>query len=123
MVPAGDHLEIRESSRVRTPFETCFLQDRITPVNWMLSAVGRAYLAYCPKPECQKLLALLRRSDKPENRLARDTRRVDRILAEARAKGYGTRDPSFVGGAYGRQAPEDWRASPCHLRTVRASTA
>jgi IclR family transcriptional regulator, mhp operon transcriptional activator len=44
LVPAADHLEIRESSRVRTPFATYFLQDRIgTPVNWMLSAVGRAY--------------------------------------------------------------------------------
>src|ERR1700681_1782777 len=42
MVPAGDHLEIRESSRVRTPFATYFL-DRIgTRVNWLLSAVGRA---------------------------------------------------------------------------------
>jgi IclR family mhp operon transcriptional activator len=107
MVPAGDHLEIRESSRVRTPFATYFLQDRIgTPVNWMLSAVGRAYLAYCPAHERQKILGLLCKSDKPENRLARDARRVDRILAETRAIGYGTRDPSFVGGAYGRQAPD-----------------
>jgi IclR family transcriptional regulator, mhp operon transcriptional activator len=107
MVPAGDHLEIRESSRVRTPFATYFLQDRIgTPVNWMLSAVGRAYLAHCPKHECQKILTLLRKSDKPENRLACDTRRVERILAETRANGYGTRDPSFAGGAYGRQAPD-----------------
>ena len=39
-------------------------------------------------------------------RLARDSRRVDRILAETRANGYGTRDPSFIGGAYGRQAPD-----------------
>ena len=52
MVPAGDHLEIRESSRVRTPFAIYFMQDRIgTPVNWVLSAVGRAYLAFCPENE------------------------------------------------------------------------
>jgi DNA-binding IclR family transcriptional regulator len=58
MVPAGDHLEIRESSRVRTPFAIYFMQDRIgTPVNWVLSAVGRAYLAFCPENERQKLLA------------------------------------------------------------------
>jgi IclR family mhp operon transcriptional activator len=107
MVPAGDHLEIRESSRVRTPFAIYFMQDRIgTPVNWVLSAVGRAYLAFCPDKERQKILALLRKSDKPENRLARETRRVDRILAETRANGYGTRDPSFIGGAYGRQTPD-----------------
>jgi IclR family mhp operon transcriptional activator len=107
MVPAGDHLEIRESSRVRTPFAIYFMQDRIgTPVNWILSAVGRAYLAFCPENERQKILVLLRKSDKPENRLARDSRRVDRILAETRANGYGTRDPSFIGGAYGRQTPD-----------------
>jgi IclR family transcriptional regulator, mhp operon transcriptional activator len=29
MVPAGDHMEIRESSRVRTPFSTFFMYDRI----------------------------------------------------------------------------------------------
>jgi IclR family mhp operon transcriptional activator len=44
LVPAGDHMEIRESSRVRTVFSTYFIHDRIgTPVNWVLSAVGRAY--------------------------------------------------------------------------------
>jgi IclR family mhp operon transcriptional activator len=107
MVPAGDHLEIRESSRGRSPFAISFMEDRIgTPVNWALSAVGRAYLAFCPESERQKILALLRKSDKPEDRLARDARRVDRILADTRAKGYGARDPSFSGGAYGRQTPD-----------------
>src|SRR5258705_1881740 len=104
MVPAGDHMEIRESSRVRTPFAIYFMHDRIgTPVNWVLSAVGRAYLAYCPEDERQKILALLRKSDKPENRLARDTRRVDQILAETRAHGYGTPDSSFIAGPHGLQ--------------------
>src|ERR1700686_1132074 len=59
-----------------------------------------------PESERQKIVTLLRKSDKPENRIARDGRRVDRILAETRANGYGTRDPSFIGGAYGRQAPD-----------------
>jgi IclR family mhp operon transcriptional activator len=107
MVPAGDHMEIRESSSVRTPFAIYFMQNRVGhKVNWMLSAVGRAYLAFCPQDERQKILALLRSSDKPENRVARDAKRVDRILAETRANGYGARDPSFMGGPYGRQAPD-----------------
>jgi IclR family mhp operon transcriptional activator len=38
--------------------------------------------------------------------LARDPKRLDRILAETRRMGYGLRDPSFVGGAYGRQHPD-----------------
>ena len=45
MVPAGDHLEIRESSRVRTRLAIYFMQDRIG------IPVGRAYLAFCPENE------------------------------------------------------------------------
>jgi IclR family mhp operon transcriptional activator len=87
MVPAGDHMEIRETSRIRTPFSTAFMHDRIgTPVNWVLSAVGRAYLAHCPETERNKILATLRRSDLPENRLARDEKRLQQILAETCAK-------------------------------------
>lgn len=107
MVPAGDHMEIRESSRVRTPFSTFFMHDRVgTPVNWVLSAVGRAYLAHCPDKERERILAVLRKSEKPEDRLARDPKRLDRILAETRANGYGDRDSSFLGGAYGRHSPD-----------------
>ena len=107
MVPAGDHMEIRESSRVRTPFSTFFMHDRIgTPVNWVLSAVGRAYLAYCPEKERERILAPLRKSGKTEDGLAGDLKRLDRILAQTRMKGYGVRDQSFVGGAYGRHSPD-----------------
>jgi IclR family mhp operon transcriptional activator len=107
MVPAGDHMEIRETSRVRTPFSTAFINDRIgTPVNWVLSAVGRAYLAHCPDRERDRILAILRRTDLAENRLAHDHKRFQQILTETRARGYGVRDPSFTGGAYGRQAPD-----------------
>ena len=103
-------MEIRGSSCVRTPFLSFFLHDRIgTPVNWLLSAVGRAYLAYCPENERARILAVLRKSGKPEDWLAGDARRLDQILAETRMKGYGTRDQSFIGGAYGRYSPE-WLA-------------
>jgi IclR family mhp operon transcriptional activator len=107
MVPAGDHMEIRETSRVRTPFSTVFLHDRVgTPINWTLSAVGRAYLAHCPDSEREKILALLRKSDLPENHLARADKSLQQILAKTRSRGYATRDPSFGGGAYRRQAPD-----------------
>jgi IclR family mhp operon transcriptional activator len=107
MVPAGDHMEVRESSRVRTPFSIYFLNHRVgTPVNWVLTAVGRAYLAFCPDKERERILELLRKSDKPENRLARDAKLFERILAETRAQGYATRDPSFSGGYYGRPFPD-----------------
>ena len=68
--------------------------------------MGRAYLAYCPEKERERILALLRKSGKTEDGLAGDLKRLDRILAETRMKGYGIRDQSFVGGAYGRHSPD-----------------
>jgi IclR family transcriptional regulator, mhp operon transcriptional activator len=100
MVPAGDHLEIRETTRTRSPI--LLEQERIgLPVNWLNSAVGRAYLAFCSSKERQKIIDLLRRSSKPEDRLAREPSRLNAILAETRARGYGIRDPGHVGGYYG----------------------
>jgi IclR family mhp operon transcriptional activator len=75
-------------------------------VNWLMSAVGRAYLAYCPESERRKVVALLRKSERPENWLARDQKRLDEILAETRKRGYGLRDAAFVGGPYGAQQPD-----------------
>jgi IclR family transcriptional regulator, mhp operon transcriptional activator len=100
MVPAGDHMEIRETTRKRSPF---LLQpERIgLPVNWLRTAVGRAYLAYCPANERQRIVALLGNSTRPEDRLAREPARLGAILAEVRARGYGARDAAHVGGYYG----------------------
>jgi IclR family mhp operon transcriptional activator len=92
MVPAGDHMEIRETTRTRSPF--IMMQERVgLPVNWLLSAVGRAYLAFCPLKERQQIIGHLRASSKPEDRLARDPKRLDAILQETHARGFGTRDP------------------------------
>ena len=100
MVPAGDHMEIRETIRARSPI--LLQQERIgLPVNWLNSAVGRAYLAYCPAKERQSIIDLLRNSIKPEDRLAREPARLNAILSEVRSRGYGTRDPTHVGGYYG----------------------
>ncbi len=100
MVPAGDHMEIRETSRTRSPF---LLQpERIgLPVNWLRTAVGRAYLAFCPAKERQRIVGLLAASTKLEDRLAREPARLNAVLAEVRGRGYGTRDAAHVGGYYG----------------------
>jgi IclR family transcriptional regulator, mhp operon transcriptional activator len=100
MVPAGDHMEIRETTRTRSPI--LLQQERIgLPLNWLNSAVGRAYLAFCSGKERQRIIDLLRGSSKPEDRLAREPQRLNAILAETRACGYGTRDATHVGGYYG----------------------
>ncbi len=110
IVPAGDHMEVRETSRPVSPF--VLNHDQIGhQVNWTLSAVGRVYLAFCTEEEKQSLLDLLRRSGKRENQLAFETERLNRILSETRKRGYGTRDSSFTGGYYGRPPYSDGLAS------------
>jgi IclR family mhp operon transcriptional activator len=111
VVPAGDHMERRETSRALSPFITHspFHTPRElgTKVNWLLTGVGRAYLAYCPAGERERILEKLRRSEEPEDRLARDPKRLEQIFAETRARGFGVRDPSFVGGPYGTPPFDD----------------
>ena len=106
-VPAGDHMERRETSRLQTPYfsHPSYLTRVGQPVNWLMTGVGRAYLAFCPDQERDAIIQVLRKSDQFEDQLARDQKRVERILAETRARGYGTRDPGFAGGVY--RAPTD----------------
>lgn len=100
MVPAGDHMEICETTRARSPF--LLQQERIgLPVNWLWSAVGTAYLAYCPAKERQRIIDSLRASNRPEDRLAREPARLNAILNEVRARGYGIRNSMHTGGYYG----------------------
>jgi IclR family mhp operon transcriptional activator len=111
LVPAGDHLERRETSRALSPLiihSPFHAQREIgTKVNWLLTGVGRAYLAFCSTSERERILDKLRRSDRLEDRLARDPKRLEQILAETRARGFGIRDPSFVGGPYGTPSFDD----------------
>jgi IclR family mhp operon transcriptional activator len=76
-------------------------------VNWLLSGVGRAYLAFCPAKERQRVINLLQSSSRPEDRLAREPERFNAILAETRARGYGTRDAIHIGGHYGEPPHAD----------------
>jgi IclR family mhp operon transcriptional activator len=101
-VPVGDHMERRETSRLQTPYfsHPNYITRVGQPVNWLMTGVGRAYLAFCPTQERDRIIRLLRKSDQWVDRLARDPRQLEKILAETRARGYGTRDPSYVGGAY-----------------------
>jgi len=111
LVPAGNHMERRETSRALSPFviPSHFHTTREigTKVNWLLTAVGRSYLAFCPAAERQRILERLRGSDKPEDRLARDPKRFEQILAGTRARGFAVRDRNFVGGPYGTPPHDD----------------
>ena len=113
MVPAGDFMERRETSQAYSPFliNLPYRTHVGQRIGWLLTGVGRAYLAFCPDKERDAILQRLRKSDQPHNRLARDPKRLDRILAETRARGYGTRDPTFVGGFEGAPSSDDGLAA------------
>jgi IclR family transcriptional regulator, mhp operon transcriptional activator len=102
-VPAGDHMEKRESSRPYSPFVLPSNRDDTVGrrTGWLMTGVGRAYLAWCPDKEREGILRRLRKTNNPQDRLAHDPKRLDRILSETRRRGYATRDPSFTGGGYG----------------------
>ena len=106
LVPMGDYMEVRETTRTHSPlvFHISTVGRR---VGWLLTGVGRAYLAFCPVRERQRIIQTLQASKKIDDRLARDPRRLEKILAETRERGFGTRDSGFSGGRYGELPIDD----------------
>ena len=123
MVPAGDHMERRETSQAYSPF---FIhsthRNRVGQrVGWLLTGVGRAYLAFCPDREREGLLKRLRKSDKPDDWLARDPKRLDKIFAEnARA---GLRHPRSGVRRRSLRGPACRRRPSRHCRSAVGSQA
>jgi IclR family mhp operon transcriptional activator len=88
---------------IHSPFQ----REVGTKVNWLMTGVGRAYLAFCPAGERERILGRLRNSTKPEDSLARNPTRLAEIFAETRKRGFGVRDAGFVGGPYGTPPIDD----------------
>lgn len=62
----------------------------------LVTALGRAYIGWCPEDEREAMLDLLRaRSDRVGD-LARDRRYVRRILASTRRRGYATNEGEWL---------------------------
>jgi IclR family mhp operon transcriptional activator len=53
------------------------------------TAMGLAYIAFCPEKERKKLLRLLVTRDTPEGEIARDSKMVNNLLIRTRHKGFG----------------------------------
>jgi IclR family mhp operon transcriptional activator len=66
-------------------------------INWLRSATGSAYLAYCSDGERAAILARLQASAHPGDAVARDEKWVARRLAGVLERGYGHRDPAWGG--------------------------
>jgi IclR family mhp operon transcriptional activator len=61
------------------------------------SSSGRVYLAHCSDEQRNVLLDVLERSDRPEDKIARDRELVSRILGEVKRNGYAVFDnPSMA---------------------------
>jgi IclR family mhp operon transcriptional activator len=54
------------------------------------SSVGRVYLAHCPPAQRDTLIDILARSNKEEDRAARDRGELLRVLADIKSVGYAT---------------------------------
>lgn len=100
----GARMLIVRSSRQKAPFP--IKADVIGRKPCLLrSALGRAYIAFCPVGERESLLAALRRSTDPDDRLALAPRWVDRMIAECREQGYAVREPGYYAG-FDDEGPE-----------------
>lgn len=69
------------------------------------TAAGRCYLAFSPDKERRTILEMLSRSKAPENRGARETQRLTRLLDAIRARGYAVQDREINPKASGIAVP------------------
>jgi len=91
----GRHMIICETTRRRSP-------HLVHPVNAgyrvhiLQSAVGRAFLAFCPPLQRDTILATLRNSNDPNDQLARNEKAIDALLNECRKNGYAVRAKGYL---------------------------
>jgi IclR family mhp operon transcriptional activator len=88
----NDAMLIRATTLKESPFATDHSQlNRHTPM--LVSALGRAYLAFCPDEERETILNLLRKSSRESNKPARDPRYVRDLVRTIRRQGYAITAP------------------------------
>jgi IclR family transcriptional regulator, mhp operon transcriptional activator len=96
-VPRLDHMEVIETNSPHSYFHHIPLGPIGFQINMIMSATGRAYLAFCSDRERAAVLSRLRHSQRPGDAAAKDDAWVKRVLSATRKRGYGVRDPMFGG--------------------------
>lgn len=118
-----DAMLVRISTRHESPFSTDpdWLNKRLP---MLISALGRAYLAYCPDEERELILAVLRSSKAAGNAAARDTKYVSALLAGIRRQGYANTAPMRGDPAMGIAIPimEGAKVAACITMRYLGST-
>ncbi|MGO4762068.1 helix-turn-helix domain-containing protein [Cupriavidus sp. 2KB_3] len=100
----GNAMVLCETNRAESYFT--IRRDNIGfHVNMLRSAVGQAYLAFCPQKEREIVLAALRRSRRVGDAVARDPAYVARLIELTQQRGYGVREQEF-GGDYDKPRTE-----------------
>jgi len=96
-VPRLMHMEVIEATAPRSYFNHIELGPVGFQINMLLSATGRAYLAFCPDEEREAALDRLRHSPRSGDKMAHDRSWFEDVLAATRKRGYAARDPRFGG--------------------------
>lgn len=93
--PQGAHMVIRESTHRFSPlsFHRAMVGQTMP---MLLTAAGRAYLAYCPDDEREEILQLARAGEDDQARLAADLRFVANVVERTREKGFGSNDGEWT---------------------------
>ncbi|PKQ02969.1 MAG: transcriptional regulator [Alphaproteobacteria bacterium HGW-Alphaproteobacteria-11] len=99
-----DAMLVRLSTRHESPFATDpdWLNRRLAI---LVSALGRAYISFCPEEERRVLMALLRNSKSKMNAAAQDEKYVDAMIDGIRRRGYATTAPMRGDPAMGLAVP------------------
>jgi IclR family mhp operon transcriptional activator len=99
-----DAMLVRLSTRHESPFSTDpdWLNRRLA---MLISALGRAYLAFCPDDERELIVSLLKSSRAPANAAARDDKYMAAMIAGIRKRGYATTAPVRDAPAMGIAVP------------------
>jgi IclR family transcriptional regulator, mhp operon transcriptional activator len=66
----------------------------------LLSALGRAYFAFCDDTEYERIIAVLRHSSNPLDQLAKSPERLDSLRRETRRRGFSVTDKRYLDTAY-----------------------
>jgi IclR family mhp operon transcriptional activator len=89
-----DTMRVRASSSEESPFATATDRARLNRrVPLLISAHGRAYLAFCPEDERHIILSLLRASSRTGDLAARDEHYISAVIGTIRRAGYALTAP------------------------------
>jgi IclR family transcriptional regulator, mhp operon transcriptional activator len=96
-VYANHAMYLRETTRRQSPLviDRAHVGMRL-PL--LASALGLAYVSYCEDAEREAIMEALRKSDLPEDQMARDPRRMAHLVRQTRAVGYASRYMGSIAG-------------------------